>query len=358
MAGAEVLRSPGRVLRTFGRFDVASVGLGEETSPLPPLACRGEVSSPSHRTHSVIVSERSRNSARKACGGTFPTCRSTVIWASRHVENVPPQPSRTDTKSSAGASEYLSPGHPSGRLPRSLQPANRRRPTPCDTSKNCSARPSRSSPPDSALRNRPTASSSTPASPSATPGGSCRICASSASRIVYASPYLKARPGSTHGYDITDHSMSQPGDRHRRGLRGLSPGIEATTGWAKSWTWCPITWASWDNENTWWNDVLENGLASPYAGFFDIDWYASPRAELQGRSLLPVLGEPYGKVLESGQLRLELRRRRFPDRLFRPSLPRRRRDSYRHDPGAAASSDLEETLDARGPRPCSSIRAS
>ena len=58
------------------------------------------------------------------------------------------------------------------------------------------------------------------------------------------------------------------------------------------------------NENPWWNDVLENGPASPYAAFFDIAWHASPRPELQDRVLLPILGEPYGKVLESGQLRL------------------------------------------------------
>ena len=37
----------------------------------------------------------------------------------------------------------------------------------------------------------------------------------------YASPYLKARPGSTHGYDIIDHGCAQPRDRHRGGLRGL-----------------------------------------------------------------------------------------------------------------------------------------
>ena len=33
---------------------------------------------------------------------------------------------------------------------------------------------------------------------------------------VYASPYLKARPGSTHGYDIVDHDAAQPGARRRR----------------------------------------------------------------------------------------------------------------------------------------------
>src|SRR5262249_57304942 len=41
------------------------------------------------------------------------------------------------------------------------------------------------------------------------------------------------------------------------------------------------------------------------ANFFDISWHASPRPELQNRVLLPVLGDPYGKALEAGQLRLE-----------------------------------------------------
>src|SRR5262249_5439202 len=44
--------------------------------------------------------------------------------------------------------------------------------------------------------------------------------------------------------------------------------------------------------------------ASWYAAAFDIDWHAWLRRELQDRVLLPVLGAPYGEVLESGQLKL------------------------------------------------------
>ena len=56
-------------------------------------------------------------------------------------------------------------------------------------------------------------------------------------------------------------------------------------------------------DNAWWMDVLENGPASAYADHFDIDW--SPfDAELAGRVLVPVLGDPYGTVLERGELRL------------------------------------------------------
>src|SRR5207302_2590388 len=119
----------------------------------------------------------------------------------------------------------------------------------------------------------------------------------------YASPYLKARAGSTHGYDITDHHHLNPeissGDDyaafvealHQNNLGQILDVVPNHMGVA-------------GNENPWWNDVLENGPASPYAGFFDVSWHASPRPELQNKVLLPVLGDPYGKVLEAQQLRL------------------------------------------------------
>ena len=58
------------------------------------------------------------------------------------------------------------------------------------------------------------------------------------------------------------------------------------------------------NDNRWWNDVLENGPGSRFASYFDIAWHASSRPGLRNRVLLPVLAEPYGDVLEDGQLRL------------------------------------------------------
>ncbi len=119
----------------------------------------------------------------------------------------------------------------------------------------------------------------------------------------YSSPYLKARPGSTHGYDITDHRVLNPEigteedyadwiktlrEHHLGQILDMVPNHMGVVG----------------NENPWWNDVLENGPASPYAAYFDIAWYSSPRPQLQGRVLIPILGDPYGKVLEAGQLRL------------------------------------------------------
>ena len=73
-------------------------------------------------------------------------------------------------------------------------------------------------------------------------------------------------------------------------------------------------------ENAWWNDVLENGPASPYAPYFNVDW-RPVKEELQNRVLLPILREQYGQVLESGELKLEFRDGAFFIRCGQTLLP-------------------------------------
>lgn len=120
---------------------------------------------------------------------------------------------------------------------------------------------------------------------------------------LYTSPYLKAAPGSTHGYDITDHSQLNPeigsDDDHEALLdtlrrHGLGLLLDVV----------PNHMGILGNENPWWNDVLENGEASVFANSFDIDWAAPTREENRGRVLLPILGGLYGDVLEGGELKL------------------------------------------------------
>ncbi|MFP5348467.1 MAG: malto-oligosyltrehalose synthase [Gammaproteobacteria bacterium] len=118
----------------------------------------------------------------------------------------------------------------------------------------------------------------------------------------YASPYLKARPGSRHGYDIVDHNALNPEigalddyeqfvDALRRHNMGQVLDIVPNHMGIGS-------------DNAWWLDVLENGAASIYADFFDIDWRPL-KSELRGKVLLPVLGAPYGAALEAGELTLD-----------------------------------------------------
>jgi len=63
-------------------------------------------------------------------------------------------------------------------------------------------------------------------------------------------------------------------------------------------------------DNPWWTNVLENGPSSPYADFFDIDWYPT-KAELREKVLLPILEDHYGAVLQAGGLRLSFDRGSF-----------------------------------------------
>lgn len=116
----------------------------------------------------------------------------------------------------------------------------------------------------------------------------------------YASPYLKARPGSKHGYDISDHRILNPeiGDE-----QSYEAWIQALRhhGLGQILDIVPNHMGIAGNQNLWWNDVLENGPSSPYASFFDIEWHPI-KSDLSEKVLLPILADPYGKVLESGQI--------------------------------------------------------
>ncbi|MDY0170235.1 MAG: malto-oligosyltrehalose synthase [Thermoguttaceae bacterium] len=119
---------------------------------------------------------------------------------------------------------------------------------------------------------------------------------------VYASPYLKARSGSEHGYAIVDYTRLDPG-------LGTEEDFEAFVvtlreyGMGQILDVVPNHMSAAPGENPWWTDVLENGPGSPYADFFDIDWIPV-KEELRGKILLPVLGRQFGEVLEAGELKL------------------------------------------------------
>jgi (1->4)-alpha-D-glucan 1-alpha-D-glucosylmutase len=121
---------------------------------------------------------------------------------------------------------------------------------------------------------------------------------------VYASPLLAARAGSTHGYDVVDHSRIDPALGDEAGLAALGEAL-VRHGMGLIVDVVPNHMCIADPGNTRWWDVLENGTGSRWVDFFDIDW-GPPKPELAGKVLLPVLGEQFGRELESGALRLEL----------------------------------------------------
>lgn len=119
---------------------------------------------------------------------------------------------------------------------------------------------------------------------------------------AYASPLFTARPGSTHGYDITDHSQLNPDLGGEQGFERLSAALHRRH-MGLLVDIVPNHMGIGDMRNIWWVDVLENGPSSIYAGYFDIDW-APVVSRLRDKVLLPILGDQYGKILERGELRL------------------------------------------------------
>jgi (1->4)-alpha-D-glucan 1-alpha-D-glucosylmutase len=119
---------------------------------------------------------------------------------------------------------------------------------------------------------------------------------------LYCSPYLQAAAGSTHGYDVVDHSRIDDArggaDGHARLVAALE---EAGLGTVLDIV--PNHMARDGRANSWWWDVLENGPSSPYASHFDIDWAGS--AEKPAATVLePILGDHYGRVLEERAIRV------------------------------------------------------
>lgn len=112
---------------------------------------------------------------------------------------------------------------------------------------------------------------------------------------VYASPVFKARPGSTHGYDVEDHNSINPElgggadfqdfcDRLKSLKLGLVQDIVPNH-------------MAYSAGNRLLTDVLRGGRQSCYRGFFDVDWN-HPSPDLRGAVAAPFLG---GDIMESLQ---------------------------------------------------------
>jgi (1->4)-alpha-D-glucan 1-alpha-D-glucosylmutase len=119
---------------------------------------------------------------------------------------------------------------------------------------------------------------------------------------LYASPYLQAAPGSTHGYDVIDHSRVNAELGGEAGHERMCAALGAA-GLGQVLDIVPNHMAI-TGGNRWWWDVLENGPSSQYASYFDVDW-DPPEAKLRNTVLMPILGDHYGRALEAGELKLQ-----------------------------------------------------
>ncbi|WP_020175396.1 malto-oligosyltrehalose synthase [Methyloferula stellata] len=120
---------------------------------------------------------------------------------------------------------------------------------------------------------------------------------------VYASPYLRARPGSTHGYDIVSHTELNPELGTAEAYARMVAAFKAH-GLSQILDFVPNHMGVGGADNPWWLNVLEWGPDSEFAGWFDIDW-ETDRLYLRQKILVPFLGDHYGAVLASGGLKLK-----------------------------------------------------
>lgn len=171
---------------------------------------------------------------------------------------------------------------------------------------------------------------------------------------LYASPYLQAGKGSTHGYDVLDHGKVSDelggAEAHDRLCRTLG---ENDLGQILDIVPNHMSIAS--RENVWWWDVLENGPSSRYAGYFDVDW-ASPEAKLHNMVLLPILGDHYGRVVEAGEIQVRRVGGSFTFHYFdnvMPIAPRSLNDLLQRAARRCDSPDLAFAADAFGNLPLS-----
>lgn len=118
---------------------------------------------------------------------------------------------------------------------------------------------------------------------------------------LYLSPVLQAAPGSTHGYDVVDHTRISDVMGGRAGLESLAAaahelGMGVVVDVVPNHMAVPTP--VWHNRALW--SVLKEGAASAYANWFDVD------LETGGDGLLmPVLGDRIGTVLAQGQLEVD-----------------------------------------------------
>jgi (1->4)-alpha-D-glucan 1-alpha-D-glucosylmutase len=119
---------------------------------------------------------------------------------------------------------------------------------------------------------------------------------------LYASPFLKARKGSTHGYDIVDHTKFNPELGGEAGFERLSETLQRHD-LGLILDFVPNHVGVHFADNPWWLDVLEWGENSPHAVSFDIDWDLLPWRS-RGGVLLPIIGSSYGEALQKGEIDL------------------------------------------------------
>ncbi len=135
---------------------------------------------------------------------------------------------------------------------------------------------------------------------------------------LYLSPIFKAQKGSKHGYDVVDPTKINP-------ELGGEAGFDELVKEAKEHKMSilldivPNHMAA-TLENPYWMDILENGQASIYSHYFDINW--NPIfGPTENKLLLPVLGKPFGETLENKEIKILFKDGKFNFNYYDNNFP-------------------------------------
>ena len=121
---------------------------------------------------------------------------------------------------------------------------------------------------------------------------------------LYCSPILAARPGSMHGYDVTDPTRVNPEIGTVDDLRALAQALHAREmGMVVD---IVPNHMGIGRQNPYWEDVLTHGPQSRYAKWFDIDWGDDAAHR---KVVLPVLRDELDAVLGRHELTVDVRER-------------------------------------------------
>ena len=135
---------------------------------------------------------------------------------------------------------------------------------------------------------------------------------------IYASPIFHARAGSRHGYDVVDPNRLNPELGSDEAFASL---IEQSRRQGLGWVQDIVpNHMAYDGQNRMLMDVLENGEASPFHDYFDIEWN-HPYESMRGKVLAPFLGGFYGECLENGEITVHYDQSGLSIRYFSLRLP-------------------------------------
>ncbi len=133
---------------------------------------------------------------------------------------------------------------------------------------------------------------------------------------IYASPLLRAVPGSEHGYDVINPLEMNPETGSLQDFKSLTGEFhKAGIGWLQD---IVPNHMAYHPGNAWLMDVLENGNRSPFHAVFDFE----PGVPGPGNPLMvPFLGSSREEAIRNGEIRLGWENENFCIRYFDQVYP-------------------------------------